>query len=117
MEIFEISRDGSTYLRVELENSSQVASKLTRLENINKSLAELQAAKEKIEAELASVVKEAGGKAIRGNGGRKFTVIEATRKNVAWKDIAVEMSIPSEVIERHTKVSQYTSFRYTPAKY
>ena len=75
-------------------------------------IAELTKQADKIKDELKDVASMSGQKSFEG-ASYKATYSESNRSTVDWKAIAAELSIPADLIARHTKTSAVYSIKTT----
>lgn len=73
-------------------------------------IAELTKQADKIKDELKDRASISGEKSFEG-ASFKATYSESNRSTVDWKAIAVELSIPADLIARHTKTSAVYSIK------
>lgn len=128
-EKFEYSKDNKKFVEVDFgENSSELASSLTRLEGIEAELARLEAETKKIEAKrkelaqkIAATIEAVCGedcKSVCGKNGRKFGIVRRERQDTDWRGMAEYFQPSPEIREKFKKEPQKTVYyQYTPAKY
>jgi hypothetical protein len=79
---------------------------------LNAKIAELTKQADKIKEELKDRASISGEKSFEG-ASFKATYTESNRSTVDWKAIAAELSIPADLIAKHTKTTAVYSIKTT----
>jgi hypothetical protein len=93
-----------TPAQVEFFNGVEQCVKIDTLGALNAKIAELTKQADAIKDELKDAASLSGQKSFEG-ASYKATYSESNRSTVDWKAIAAELSIPADLIAKHTKTS------------
>lgn len=93
-----------TQAQVKFFNAVEQCVQIDTLGALNAKIAELTKQADAIKAELKDAASLSGQKVFEG-ATYKATFSESNRSTVDWKAIAAELSIPADLIAKHTKTS------------
>jgi hypothetical protein len=101
-----------TPAQVQFFDAVEQCVKIDTLGALNAKIAELTKQAEAIKDELKDAASLSGQKSFEG-ASFKATYSESNRSTVDWKAIAAEMSIPADMIAKHTKTTAVYSIKTT----
>jgi len=101
-----------TPAQVQFFDAVEQCVKIDTLGALNAKIAELTKQADAIKDELKDRASISGEKSFEG-ASYKATYSESNRSTVDWKAIAAELSIPADLIAKHTKTSAVYSIKTT----